>query len=621
MGRVISMSESLGRILQKLRREQGLSQKELCRGLCSIPTLSRIESGEREPDQMLFDSLISRLGKDSTKWELILKESDKKLLQKRSYIEYLIQAEEWEELKEKLEDYKEFGGLVKNLQEQYICLVQAILYKQERKYEDALQSCYEGLEKTKLQIDDKQFRIRERVSRNELRLLCCIGEVLYFKEESEEKGYKYWKELLEYIERFCTDEQYQLRFYIQGQYYLARIEFEQQRFTDSIFHWNNGIRKIQEKRTIYYLDCFLMLLKDLKSVDNKMIEYISEEDIEILLKTLSEWKEENKRLNNKEKYIRPKNNIYSINEVIKNTRYMLGKKQEEMIEGEKGRGISSQSSISEIENGKRNTRKETYEYYVEKLGLQEKGDSFQLSIEGEDFEIQELRWEIDFCIFVHDIGKAKQLLEQLKEKIDLSQVCNEQYIRKIELFIKNEKGKMDCEQWRKEIIDILSLTIPDINKIEEMAFFSREEVFLIMNFGCMYHENQKYDKALKYYERLEKYFDTYYPTSSLNIYKTILYNLSQVYGLLGQYKKSVEKSKLCIFLDILDERAVLWYEAIYNIAWCYGKKMLEENKIIKKFQYQQHCKKLFQQSYALAKFYKDKVLVEAIQEKIRIWNI
>ena len=425
MRKVIIMSESLGRILQKLRRDQGLSQRELCRGICSIPTLSRIESGEREPDQMLFDSLVSRLGKDGAKWELILKENDKKLLQKRIYIEYLIQAEEWKELKEKLEDYKNFEGVTKNLQEQYVCLIQAILCKQEKQYEAALQCCYEGLDKTKLQIDEKDFKIRDKVSRNELRLLCCIGEILYLKEEFKEKEHQYWKELLEYIEHFCTDEQYQLQFYIQAQYYLASIEFEQQRFTDSIFHWNNGIRKIQKQRTIYYLDYFLMLLKDLKSVDNKTIEDISKEDIEVLLKILSEWRQENKRLNNKEKYIRPENNIYSINEVIKNTRYMLGKKQEEMIEGEKGKGIASQSSISEIENGKRNTRKTTYEYYVEKLGLQEKGDSFKLSIQGEDFEIQELRWEIDLCISMHDAWKAEQLLEELKEKIDLLQVCNE----------------------------------------------------------------------------------------------------------------------------------------------------------------------------------------------------
>ena len=80
----------LGIVLQNLRMEQGISQKELSQGLCSVSTLFRIESGERMPDQMLFDSLVSRLGKDSVKWELILKENDKRLLYKRNYIEYLI---------------------------------------------------------------------------------------------------------------------------------------------------------------------------------------------------------------------------------------------------------------------------------------------------------------------------------------------------------------------------------------------------------------------------------------------------------------------------------------------------------------------------------------------------
>ena len=80
------MSKSLGKILQRLRKEQGMNQEELSRGLCSISTLSRFESGEREPYQILFESLVSRLGKDSTKWEMILRENDKRLLEKKNYI-------------------------------------------------------------------------------------------------------------------------------------------------------------------------------------------------------------------------------------------------------------------------------------------------------------------------------------------------------------------------------------------------------------------------------------------------------------------------------------------------------------------------------------------------------
>lgn len=617
------MSEGLGRVLQKLRREQGFSQKQLCRGLCSIPTLSRIESGEREPEQMLFDSLVSRLGKDSEKWELILKENDKKLLKKRIYIEYLIQAKEWKELKETLASYKEFDGLIKNLHEQYVHLVQAILYKQEKRYEDALQSCYEGLAKTNLQVDNKNFKLVERVSRNELRLLYLIGEILYesYSEENDlTELYGYWRRILSYVEDFCTDEQYQLHFYIKVKYYLSSIAYKEKRYSNSIENFQDGMRRIREKKSIYYLDFFLVLLKKLKKIDAIIFDDNLEE-VNLLIQTLKWWKEKNKNLYQKENYIKPRNSVYSINEVIRNNRIVLGKTQEGLTEVEKECGISRQASISEIENGKRNPRKSTREACLRKLGLEEKIDNFQLSIEGEDFEIQELKNEIDFCISLHDLSKAEKILRYLKEKIDFSEICNEQYIRKIELFIKNERENVPYEEWKKEILGLLSLTIQDVNKINEIVFFSQEEVSLIMNLGCMCQRNKQYEEAQKYYESLEMYFDMYYPTASSKIYKTLLYNLSQVYGLLGEYEKAIETSRKSIFLEMLNRCSVTWIRSLYNIGWCYGKKMLEEKDYQKKEIHKKICKKFFRQSYVLAKFYQDQTLVEAIEEKIDIWKL
>lgn len=611
-------------ILKKMRKQQKISQQELSIGLCSISTLSRIESGEREPDQMLFDSIISRLGKDSAKWELILKENDKKLLQKRNYIEYLIQVEEWEELKEELEKYKGFRGVTRHLQEQYVCLVKAILYKQERKYEFALQSCYEGLGKTKLQVDDKNFKLIRRVSRNELRLLYILGEILYeypSKENNSIELYDYWRKIAKYVEDFCTDEQYRLPFYIKVKYYLASIAYKEKRYSKSVVHFQDGMRKIKEKKSICCLNLFLILSKKLKKIDDTFFSDSSEEEINLLLQILEYWKEKNKNLYQKEKYVRPGNSVYSISEVIKNTRTVLGKTQEELTEWEKELGISRQASISEIENGKRNPRKLTREYCLEKLGLEEKIDSFQLSIEGEDFEIQELRNEIDCCISTHNLLKAERLLDNLKEKIDCSEICNEQYIRKVELFIKNEKENISYEQWKKEILELLSLTIHDVSRINEMAFFSQEEASLIMNFGCMCQRNKKYEEAREYYESLERYFDMYYPTASSRIYKLLLHNLSQVYGMLGEYEKAIEKSNISVFLEMSNMNAFMWFRSVYNIAWCYGKKMLGEKESRKKEKYRDNCKEFFRQSYILAKFYQDKILIEAIEDKMRIWNI
>ena len=52
----------MGSILKKRREELGYSQEELADGICSVPTLSRIENGDRMPTKDHFEMLMQRLG-------------------------------------------------------------------------------------------------------------------------------------------------------------------------------------------------------------------------------------------------------------------------------------------------------------------------------------------------------------------------------------------------------------------------------------------------------------------------------------------------------------------------------------------------------------------------------
>lgn len=52
----------LGPVLKARREELGLSQEDLADGICSVPTLSRIENGERMPTKNHFEMLMQRLG-------------------------------------------------------------------------------------------------------------------------------------------------------------------------------------------------------------------------------------------------------------------------------------------------------------------------------------------------------------------------------------------------------------------------------------------------------------------------------------------------------------------------------------------------------------------------------
>ena len=53
---------NIGNFIKQRREELGITQNELAEGLCSLPTLSRIESGSHVPHGNTLRSLLQRLG-------------------------------------------------------------------------------------------------------------------------------------------------------------------------------------------------------------------------------------------------------------------------------------------------------------------------------------------------------------------------------------------------------------------------------------------------------------------------------------------------------------------------------------------------------------------------------
>ena len=51
-----------GPLIKQRREELGYTQEDLADGICSVPTLSRIENGERIPTKQHSEMLLQRLG-------------------------------------------------------------------------------------------------------------------------------------------------------------------------------------------------------------------------------------------------------------------------------------------------------------------------------------------------------------------------------------------------------------------------------------------------------------------------------------------------------------------------------------------------------------------------------
>lgn len=84
----------LGETIKKNREAQGLSQEKLCEGICSVPTLSRIENEGKVPSRDRATALLQRLGLSADRYYMLLNKYDAEVdsLQ-TSIIRYNIQYE------------------------------------------------------------------------------------------------------------------------------------------------------------------------------------------------------------------------------------------------------------------------------------------------------------------------------------------------------------------------------------------------------------------------------------------------------------------------------------------------------------------------------------------------
>jgi transcriptional regulator with XRE-family HTH domain len=98
-------NNNIGAAIQYFRETYHISQSKLCKGLCSVSTLSRIEAGERDMDAFTLETLLERLGKIPYQFELIITDFDYEAYQRRMEINELIENEAIDEAEELIDEY------------------------------------------------------------------------------------------------------------------------------------------------------------------------------------------------------------------------------------------------------------------------------------------------------------------------------------------------------------------------------------------------------------------------------------------------------------------------------------------------------------------------------------
>lgn len=117
----------VGEVIRRTREGLGITQQELCEGICTVETLSRIENGRRSPNRANFQALMERMGKSGEKYMPFVHSGDMETIVEAMDINIALARHQYEETERMLENLRKKISLEDNVNRQFVEKTQALI--------------------------------------------------------------------------------------------------------------------------------------------------------------------------------------------------------------------------------------------------------------------------------------------------------------------------------------------------------------------------------------------------------------------------------------------------------------------------------------------------------------
>ncbi len=195
-----------GTLIRKIRIEKGLSQEQLCDGICSQKTMSQIESGEHLPKGTRFDALMQRLGLSASHYYHVFLGADAfEAFEKQNLLCDLISHRKYDEAEEMITALEQDKLFKTGTSLQFLFNAKAtVLLFKHLKYEDALELLYKAIKITKPKFNEAKVSAY-LLSFEEIEILNRIA-TCYARLGRTEEAIKLWFSIKDSIENTYYDE-------------------------------------------------------------------------------------------------------------------------------------------------------------------------------------------------------------------------------------------------------------------------------------------------------------------------------------------------------------------------------------------------------------------------------
>jgi len=571
--------QDFAKLLKNIRTEEKVSLDQLAMGLMSASQLVKIENGERPINKNIRDRLLERLGVAKELYENLLDLCDFEEWDYKKKILSAIQDKKIEDAYRLLKEYRAHLRENDRINHQFILAMWGEVLKQEGASKEKIAECYRKAVILTIPDAEKVWWEKRPLSVLEMNLLL---ETLVYGNETDDL-YKY-RLLMDYVDMGYYDEIMKAKIYPKIVYYYLKKQILFKEYwnaetqTENLKICEKAIDKLRDAGRTYYL---VELLEIEMQISEIMLDDTFPEDFE---------KNEADKINAKEllsviknlyaeyevpaymqdcTYFYQQKWIFSMKDVLRIRREMLGLTQEQLCEG-----ICSVKSLRRAEKGQTDMQRETLKKVLNRLGLS--GQMQWSRLITSDREAIRMAEELADYINDRKFSVASKQLESLKSRIDLDIPQNKQYFLEKQALLEFEQGKVTREEFVKMEKEALECTLRAENLYrKENVYLTEQEITCIRNSWRGMEGKEKRELIDLIFRLYDNYALNNGLSQAISMYEFIAESAVNELGNNGEHVRAEEIDRKVIKASLSCRRIWDVHYNLYDILW-------NENEIMKK---------------------------------------
>lgn len=198
---------TIGDMVFETRMNRGYSQEELCFGICSTSSLSRIENNSQVPGKRLFDALMQRMGVSVSIYSAFISKREMEVYRLIQELVWKLENLDFVNVDVLIRELESRIGAADILEKQYLIFAKASMQKRSGGESNEVMSIL--LEAIRLTMPDfaERKNIKNRLlTFDEITVLNSIA-LEYYDMGQQEQGLRLLYELKNYLEEHVIDEE------------------------------------------------------------------------------------------------------------------------------------------------------------------------------------------------------------------------------------------------------------------------------------------------------------------------------------------------------------------------------------------------------------------------------